>query len=381
MVMTMHSIKARLSSGLSARGLIFFALMAIIGLSSCGKGINPVDATLTENTGDLSLSVRIQSTAAAAGMAKAPATDFTLGVANLTKAGSNVSFPLVVSGGRAIGSITGLPAGVWTVEVHFYNAEMVETFSGSTTVTVKNGKNTVVSLAVIAKGGSLSLEVQLPDYTLWNALESEFSEEGPALEVIRNPSRALSFVPSVFGLGFDAVDIEQHLVIPENAYQLAKGTIEFWFTPHWNQGQKEGGGAYLLFPKTMSGGRAPFYFVLGSDGSLTGYFAGSAAVTNNLSGMNYIVAGQPIHFGLCWDASGIESSGHTGRIYVNGVLSALSANAINTTQPTCPLVMGFHYDDAIYSVDLQTLYQPNGTFDNLKIYPYAKTHFDDRFFE
>jgi hypothetical protein len=110
----------------------------------------------------LSLSITIKTPAAAPGLAKAPSTDFITGEAILTKGAETRTVVLTIAGGRATANVTGLAAGTWSLTVNFYNAEGGLTFSGTTVVTVRNGKVNPVSITVNPLGGSVGLDISLP---------------------------------------------------------------------------------------------------------------------------------------------------------------------------------------------------------------------------
>ncbi|MFC1517960.1 LamG-like jellyroll fold domain-containing protein, partial [Candidatus Margulisiibacteriota bacterium] len=83
-------------------------------------------------------------------------------------------------------------------------------------------------------------------------------------------------------------------------------------------------------------------------------------------------ANDVFHFAFCWDASGIEGTAETARMYVDGELVATSHTQIHTDFTFSGLTIGSRYN----SVE-----NFSGVLDNVKLWSYAKTDYSDRFYE
>jgi len=92
-------------------------------------------------------------------------------------------------------------------------------------------------------------------------------------------------------------------------------------------------------------------------------------------------AGDLVHLAVSWDISGIDETGETMRIFVNGDKTAGTSNILKTISVAD---IGEHIffgntRDVNQSPNFNTPLR--GVIDNLKIYNYAKSDFSDRFYE
>lgn len=137
-------------------------LLSIAFVASCAQAGDVLSPTRLSDTGSVVLSISFEKLPKAPGLAKAPASDFVSGTVTLTQGTTVRSAALVITGARASASFANLAAGVWQVTVTFFNAEGQTTFTGTSSVTVKNGKVTTVPVVVQPTGGTISIDFDLP---------------------------------------------------------------------------------------------------------------------------------------------------------------------------------------------------------------------------
>jgi hypothetical protein len=137
-------------------------LLSIAVVASCAKAGDVLSPTGLAGTGSVVLAISFDKLPKAPGLAKAPASDFVSGTVTLTQGATVRTEALVITGARASASFANLAAGVWQVTVTFFNADGQTTFTGTSSVTVKNGKVTTVPVVVQPTGGTISIDFDLP---------------------------------------------------------------------------------------------------------------------------------------------------------------------------------------------------------------------------
>lgn len=145
------------------------AILALLA-SSCTNVKSPTDPSTVTDTGSVQFIVSFRTVPAAPGLrSRAPASDFVTGTITLTKGTSTVNASITISGSRATATVSALAAGTWTAEISFFNAAGDLTYTGTTTVVVRNGVTTPVSVVVTPVGGSVSIDFPLPldDGSAW----------------------------------------------------------------------------------------------------------------------------------------------------------------------------------------------------------------------
>lgn len=252
------------------------------------------------------------------------------------------------------------------------------------------------------------------DVTFWNKLGSETeilnSEIGPGIQLASYliPDWAQAqILPGQFGNGlfvnhdtnegwandggnFFAIDLAQTTLTP------ARGTIEFWFTFLYDSGTHNHApffktidafanhfnGGYPRADVSLQGtwggwdygtyGKWFCFSVAGVDVCTPEYSAGPGGALDFQSGTT-------MHFAFVWDASGIDGTADTIRIYVDGRQWAATQEKLQITGEldqfmyigSSPNYDGWdHYYNAV-----------KGITDNFIIRDVAKTNFSDRFNE
>lgn len=229
----------------SIRIFASFLIAGALGLSiiSCSGKLptDPASSSASE-AGNVSLSVSFpKTTSGAPNLAGAPLTDFSSGTAVFTSGASTVTVNLVIANGKATGSASGLKAGVWNVTISFYNAQGGLTFSGSTSVTVKNGVITPLNVTVNPAGGSLDINIDLPvdpaDFiaTYNSSANSETAtifQNGPDLNATFYTSSG-SVIDTVL---FQIVNISQVELVYNASYTLHGTVSADGLTISWENG-------------------------------------------------------------------------------------------------------------------------------------------------
>jgi hypothetical protein len=253
---------------------------------------------------------------------------------------------------------------------------------------------------------------------LWNKLGSEeeitHSEVGPGIQLtsyrIADWEEA-QFQPAQFedglfinhdtsegwlddGGNFFAVNLNDVAVTPE------RGTLAFWFTFKYDSSIHNHSLFFMVrnaltdhFPNSeiqtnvsIAAGWNGWDY--GSYGKRFFFSIGRGSDSVHLFTPNYSAApggyleffdGSISHFAFVWDIDGIDETGDTVRLYVDGNIEASSQEAWSTTNGFDPyLYLGSapnyngwdHYYNAV-----------KGITDNLVIWDYAKSDFSDRFIE
>lgn len=360
--------------------LSLIVLACFTALVSCTAGQGPTEPGIEASTGGtISLNVRFSLPAAA--LKRAPASDFTTGVATLVKGTVTKIAPLVILNGRASATVSQLAAGTWTLTVEFFNAAGELTHTGTATVVVANGKVVPVVVTVSATGGSIGIDITLPidqeGPVFWNKMEGASgglipSEIGPAIH-----AGLASFIPAQFNNGaFIDVGVSgnDRLMIDADTADLIfaglsnAGCIEFWmltgptFEPTWNNHfiNDEGG---LHSHPTIAGvstASGPMGF------QVRGTYAWTTGVVINASELH--------HLALSWDFSGKFGGGDTIRLFLDGNLVGATTDDANHTE-------GFRHYDYLFGTTWGNHGGSPVAFDNVKIWAYPKTDFSDRFAE
>jgi hypothetical protein len=185
------------------------------------------------------------------------------------------------------------------------------------------------------------------------------------------------FSSSKFGNGVSSTDpsdsyrIDGIPYISQSVLNEAQGCIEFWVKASDSWASKQ-----MLFldniAEKVSG--TIWYCFWQTDGRI--YMQMTASCN---TGVNTINSGDFIHLAFVWNASGIDGSANTQRIYVNGVSSASTNSSIagQTFDDTGKFRVGVAWDDSIGTIDRSI----RGYFDNIKVFDYSKTDFSDRLSE
>lgn len=346
-----------------SRAAIFSALFLF--LASCTGKSSLFDPG---QTGAITLSASATATSQAPG---APAfttspQSFTSGTVNLTQGATSLNVPLSIVSGTATATIPNLTPGVWVLTVNFYDNNNFLTFTGSKNVTVTAGQTANTALVLTPTSGNISVTLNLPDANLilWNTLgslaEMNSGKVGPLVEL--NSGASPSFAAGKFGNGL--ITSGAQIARIGGAFPAARGTIEFWMKPNWSSGS---GIHYRLVDSPTT----TFNIACESDGVLV-YLRIFDQLMSAPESSVVITAGAWVHVAFSWDQAGLDATGETIRLYLNGVKTLAFFNPINshlvTNDPL--MVCAWGYNAGGFDV--------GSVVDNLKIYAYGKINFADR---
>jgi len=175
----------------------------------------------------------------------------------------------------------------------------------------------------------------------------------------------------------------EYVSFPLSEFDPHKGTLEFWFKPDYN---------YFGTDNFFDFETRTIFAYSNIANDLFGFFIlkgfGPAIVTGNSDFMRiqyapstsdiYFDLGDVVHLGFTWSHDGldIDSHGTTARLYINNVLAGSSYNTwdIRDTKSS-RLLLGGAISQKASSQDPSSIW---AAVDNLKVYNYCKTNFDDR---
>ncbi len=247
--------------------------------------------------------------------------------------------------------------------------------------------------AALVTINAFAVEVTPPPsgLVLWNRLgsadETENSNVGP-----NGTCNAGQFVPGRFG---NAVELNMQqkygVTFPLSVMTNSVGCLEFWAKLNdfpsampagaspgligWiRPGVNEGSTFAFSNNNGLGGGGVCAYISMGW--STTGYF-GSWTYSNAIGGG---AVSDWHHYALTWNAAGLTGlAGWSQKVavFVDGVLNSSHGNSTANTTPFGTAVSDYQLGFLTH----QGLVNGRVTFDNIKIWDYAKTDFSDRFTE
>ncbi|MBL8995649.1 MAG: hypothetical protein JNM63_20040 [Spirochaetia bacterium] len=347
-----------------SRAAIASALLIFI--SSCTTGSSLFSPT---SLGSVALSASAQSPSQAPGapaFTTSPQT-FTTGSVTLVQGATIQTAPLSIVSGTATATIPNLAPGAWDLTVNFYDNNGLLSYSGTKTVTVVAGQTANSSIVLTPTSGNVTLTLNLPDagLVLWNTLgtqaELDASKVGPAITLT---SGSPSFSAGKFGNGINTSQSE----IPQIAAGLLpgpRGTIEFWMKPNWSSG------AGIHF-RLIDSPTTAFNVNIECDGTSIFLRLFDQVMIAPQSSVT-ITAGTWVHVAFSWNASGLDATGETVRLYINGVkvlgfFNPVNYSLLNTSDATQITAWGYNASGFIVG----------SVVDNLKVYSFGKINFADR---
>jgi hypothetical protein len=246
---------------------------------------------------------------------------------------------------------------------------------------------------------------------LWNKLGSQYEVEDSVVGpngFFDNVEGQLTFTPGIFDNGVNYPFYVYHgSSMNKVAFDLSptgltteKGTIEFWWIAGFTDNTLFGNNGFRVFLMTAdtvihppdpphSPGTGQVFFVndnylpsrpnlrvmIGQYGVPDGGWAATDPSSHDFD------EGDQIHWAIAYDANGIGTTGKTLILYKNGVEIA-SDNETWDPAPIKTLWVGV-LSSTWYGGNTRKLGYNSaaGVYDNLRIWNYAKTNFDDRFYE
>ena len=222
---------------------------------------------------------------------------------------------------------------------------------------------------------------------LWNKLGSDYevthSEIGPNLGFAGDVNDQIVFEPCKFNNGFRSESRWQGVTVPKEALNPTKGCYEMWFRSQVTRPVAYQYGRLQWLDQLVNGAGGCLHLVW-DDATPYGGLNNQIDVT---IGDTEVFADNPptftaeigrlYHIALVWDIHGIDGSSDTARLYIDGNLIAASTVQYNPIAGNGPGYIGRIQNQTPGWSDCYGKL----TFDNLKIWGYAKTDFSDRFNE
>jgi len=206
--------------------------------------------------------------------------------------------------------------------------------------------------------------------TLWSKLSEPsdviFPEIGPAGFFYRTPA----WTPVYFGNGFASTMWSHRVVFFPTADVLdnARGTLEFWMRPEYSSELPLTYRDKYLVDTSGYGGKIELFFY---------YYARKIVFRMNGDNATDVrweptwAPNEVVHVALVWDCTGQELGGNrTMALYVNGLLRE-DATETNTWSPQ-------EFGPYI-SLGMAEGVEAEAAFENLRVYDYCKTDFEDRY--
>jgi hypothetical protein len=209
--------------------------------------------------------------------------------------------------------------------------------------------------------------------TLWSTLDDNlsiaFPEIGPGGSIDGN----VEFAPAKFDSGYLSRPIISNVRFPAGNVVLKRaGTIEFWYRPQHTFEDEYDEPLRQLIKVTC--GATPDYISVFFDPASRELFADISILS-----LKRIIwkpdweANSIVHVALVWDSTGRDiGDSQTAALFIDGEQRATSANITSTWARsgyfTAELIIG----------DPDFVVVSEAVFDNIKVYDYCKTNFDDR---
>lgn len=235
---------------------------------------------------------------------------------------------------------------------------------------------------------------------LWNRMEDqasvEHSEAGPdgyydnlEGQLTSQPGRFGNGIHYPFFPGIDGTSCKVAFDLEALGWNNARGCIEFWWTPDYEDNSIFGdpgyrallntaddlhhppspahtGGKIALMNSNRSAGDPEVFGILGT-------YDVDEATWGTSPTLDAFDAGVPVHWALSWDVSGIDGEADTGRLYRDGALAA-ATTASWTPGPVHCLWLG----SLSWCSGRSLIYaSAAGVYDNLRIWDHARTSFPD----
>lgn len=213
---------------------------------------------------------------------------------------------------------------------------------------------------------------------LWNKLGSVMEVSNSAIGSDGSLLGTPSFPAAQHGNGLYNSSIDTRAVFPETVLDgLREGCVEFWIKADVSRNLLPSGSYYLdSYDSTKNSGIQVLITAGGTQ--VIGYILqqnnNTITVTDVSNKVNWN-AGDKIHIACVFDADGINGTGNTFALYINGTLVNATPGVIQNNQVRSGLV--YVNNHRVGRNDLSS----KDTIDNLKVWNYAKTDFSDRFTE
>jgi hypothetical protein len=130
--------------------LAFIALPSLL-LFSCTK-LNPTAPSTPLVSGKISFAL-------------SAANNIASGKVAIAKGALNQALPITLTNNTGSVQFDNIQVGTWSIAVHLFDSNGSETYSGTSSAVVTNGKTTTVTINIIANTGNLNIVVQLPGST------------------------------------------------------------------------------------------------------------------------------------------------------------------------------------------------------------------------
>lgn len=351
------------------------ALVTILLLAVSCTSINPFDSeNESDEIGSVEVSAYVaQSVAAAKSLAKT-SDFFASGDVVLTRKGVDTTYPLTIANGKASALLEELKIGKYDMKVTLYHISGEASYSGSSSVVVEPKATAAAAVPLYAANGKIGLDFDLPyddldmmpeGLVLWNKMESVSAGSIPSeLGVYLTEEGTVTYTSGRYGNGAYVNDggafYNNSAVIPLDAW-----TIEWWFRDtstteeyrRWfttTTGNASSGGRDIIFREHGFGN---FALWLNTQWMILSYPAASYK------------DGNFHHYAITYDSVTAVS-----KVYIDGVLLGTMSSVVKPSAWKESIILG-GYNSVI------TTEASIGTFDNFKVYNYAKTDFSDRFVE
>jgi concanavalin A-like lectin/glucanase superfamily protein len=294
--------------------------------------------------------------------------------------------PVTIADNTGTVAFDGIQVGHWNIQVQLFDGAGVEIYSGDGVAIVTKDTTTTVTIRVEHNTGNLEIIVEVPGLVLWNKLgstdEVTNSMVGPNLTFSGDVSDQIIFESVQHDNGFRTESRWQGVEVPPEMLNPVQGCYEMWFKSQvtrpvayqygrlqWLDQSADGAGGTMQLvwdDGTPYGGVVNQLDVKIGD---TIFFTPSQLTFTAEIGRHY-------HIALVWDVNGIDGTNDTVRVYMDGTLLGASTESydpiagngignIGRIQNKTP-----GWEDCFGKL----------TFDNLKIWNYAKTDFSDRFY-
>jgi uncharacterized protein YcfL len=355
--------------------MISVLALMLAALSGCSKS-NPVaPATASSSQGQMLFAMEA-------------ADNVVSGKVTITKGAVTQMLPISITNHSGTVSFNGIQVGTWQIQVQLFDAAGVEIYTGSGTALVTLNATTTVKIRVNHNTGNLQVIVEVPGLVLWNKLgsvdEVTHSLAGPNLTFSGNATDNIVFESAKYDNGFRSESRWRGVEVPAASLDPNRGCYEMWFKSQMTRpvAYQRGRAQWLDQSAAGAGG---FMQLVWDDATPYGglnneidVYIGDTDMTNALGQVGFTAEiGRLYHIALVWDANGIDGTGDTVRIYIDGTLCASTTQTYNPIagagvgnigriQNTTP-----GWDDCYGKL----------TFDNLKIWNYPKIDFSDRFYE
>jgi len=215
--------------------------------------------------------------------------------------------------------------------------------------------------------------------TLWSTLDDELEVQYPKIGPNGMLMGDYEFTSMRFGNGFHSapdMPISNIRYPASDVVHKDSGTIEFWYRPSHEFEDNSGITSKQLLNVSCgaTGNHINFFFDAGSEKL---YYDLNIGAWRRIAWTPDWEAGSLVHIAIVWDSSGKDiGEGQTMALFVDGVQRS-DNGAVITSNWTAD---GTFSSDLMMGDDGHSV-TGDAAFDNLKVFNYCKTNFDDRYRE